>query len=88
MDLPPQATQAHILPGLVHSSLISVGQLCDKGCIVTFTHDQVTVTKNKKGVMHGSRDPKSHHWRVNLTQKSEILETQCKHAHENNNQTY
>jgi hypothetical protein len=69
-DLPPQARQAHILPGLVHNSLISVGQLCDNGCIVTFTHDQVTVTKNKKCVMHGSRDPKSRLWRVNLNQKS------------------
>jgi hypothetical protein len=69
-DLPPQARQAHILPGLVHNSLISVGQLCDNGCIITFTRDQVTVTKNKKCVMHGSRDPRSRLWRVNLTQKS------------------
>jgi hypothetical protein len=28
-DLPHQARQAHILPGLVHDSLISVGQLYD-----------------------------------------------------------
>jgi hypothetical protein len=84
--LPSHARQAHILPGLVHNSLISVGQLCDNGCIVTFTHDQVTVTKNKKSVMHGSRDPKSRLWRVNLTQKSEIHETQCNHTHGNNNQ--
>jgi hypothetical protein len=38
-DLPHQARQAHILPGLVHNSLISVGQLCDNECIVTFTQD-------------------------------------------------
>jgi hypothetical protein len=42
-DLPPQARQAHILPGIVHNSLISVGQLCDNGFSVTFTQDQVTV---------------------------------------------
>jgi hypothetical protein len=36
--------------------------------------------------MHGSRDPKSRLWRVNLKQKSEIHEIQCNHAHENNNQ--
>jgi hypothetical protein len=53
-DLPPQSRQAHILPGLVHNSLISVGQLCDNGCSVTFTQDQVTVSKNKKIVMYGS----------------------------------
>jgi hypothetical protein len=43
-DLPHQARQAHILPELVHNSLISVGQLCDNQCSVTFTHDQVTVS--------------------------------------------
>jgi hypothetical protein len=38
-DLPPQARQAHILQGLVHNSLISVGQLCDNECSVTFTQN-------------------------------------------------
>jgi hypothetical protein len=56
-DLPPQARKAHILPGLVHNSLISVGQLCDNGCSVTFTQEQVTVSKNGKCVMYGSIDP-------------------------------
>jgi hypothetical protein len=46
--LPPQARQAHILPGLVHNSLISEGQLFDNECSVTFTQDQVTVSKNGK----------------------------------------
>jgi hypothetical protein len=53
-DLPPQARKAHILPGLVHNSLISVGQLCDNGCNVTFTQEQATVSKNGKCVMYGS----------------------------------
>jgi hypothetical protein len=44
-DLPPQARKAHILPGLVHNSLISVGQLCDNEYSVTFTQNQVTVSK-------------------------------------------
>jgi hypothetical protein len=85
-DLPPQARQARILPGLVHNSLISVGQLCDSGCSVTFTQDQVTVSKNGKNVMYGSRDPKSSLWRVNLKQKFETKHVQCNHAHDNNNQ--
>jgi hypothetical protein len=61
-DLPPQERQAHILPGLVHNSLISVGQLCDNGYSVTFTQEQVTGSKNGKCVMYGSRDPKSRLW--------------------------
>jgi hypothetical protein len=86
MGLPLQARQAHILPGLVHNSLILVGQLFDNGCSVTFTHSQGTVTKGKKCAMHGSRDPKSRLWRVNLKQKFEKHEVQCNHAHDNNNQ--
>jgi hypothetical protein len=84
--LPPQAIQAHILPGLVHNSLVSVGQLCDNGCSFTFIHDQVTVTKDKKCVMHRSRDPKSRLWRVDLKHKFEKHEVQCNNAHTNNNQ--
>jgi hypothetical protein len=85
-DLPPQARQAHSLPGLVHNSLISVGQLCDSGCSVTFTQDQVTVSKNEKCVMYGSRDPKSRLWRVDLKKRFETNQVQCNHAHDNSNQ--
>jgi hypothetical protein len=85
-DLPHQARQAHILPGIVHNSLISVGQLCDNECSITFTHDQVTVSRNGKDMMYGSRDPKSRLWRVNLKQKMKPESAQCNHAHDNNNQ--
>jgi hypothetical protein len=85
-DLPHQAPQAHILPGLVHNSLISVGQLCDSECSVTFTQDQVMVSRNGKDVMYGSRDPKTRLWRVDLKQKMNTKIAQCNHAHDNNNQ--
>jgi hypothetical protein len=85
-NLPHQARQAHILPGLVHSSLISVGQLCDNKYSVTFTQDQVTVSRNGKDVIHGSRDPKSRLWPVNLKQKKKPEIAQFNHAHDNNNQ--
>jgi hypothetical protein len=85
-DLPPQARQAYILPGLVHNSLILVVQLCDNRCSVTFTQDQVTVSKNEKCVMYRSRDPKSRLWRVDLKKIFETIQVQCNHAHDNNNQ--
>jgi hypothetical protein len=85
-DIPPQARKAHILPGLVHNSLISVGQLCDNRCSVTFTQEQVTVSKNGKCVMHGIRDPRSRLWRVELKQRFETNQVQCNHAHDNSNQ--
>jgi hypothetical protein len=78
-DLPPQERKAHILPGLVHESLISVGQLCDSGCDsrcdsgcdVTLTQEQVTVSRDGKCVIYGSRDPRSRLWRVDLKKKFE-----------------
>jgi hypothetical protein len=85
-DLTPQARQAHIFPGLVHNSLISVGQLCDNGCNVTFTQEQVMVSKNRKCVMYGSRDPRSRLWRVDLKQRFETNQLQYNHAHDNNSQ--
>jgi hypothetical protein len=85
-DLPHQARQAHILPGLVHNSLISVGQLCDNECSVTFAQDHVTVARNGKNAMYGSRDPKSRPWRVDLKQKMTPKISQCNHAHDNNSQ--
>jgi hypothetical protein len=84
-DLPHQAQQAHIFPGLVRNSLISVGQLCDNECSVTFTQDHVTVASNRKNVMYRSRDPKSRLWRVDLKQKMTTKISQCNHAHDKNN---
>jgi hypothetical protein len=63
---PPGARRAHILPGLVHNSLISVGQLCNSRCNVTFTQEKVEVNKNGKYVMSGVRDQKSQLWQVSL----------------------
>ncbi len=34
--LPEEATEAHIVPDLAHTSLISICQLCDNGCTVTY----------------------------------------------------
>jgi hypothetical protein len=85
-DLPQQTRQAHILPGIDHNSLISVGQLCDNECSITFTHDQVSVSRKGKNVMYGSQDPKSNLWRVSLKQKNEPETVQCNHEHDNNNQ--
>jgi hypothetical protein len=46
----------------------------------------VTVARNGKNIMYGSRDPKSRLWRVDLKQKMTPKISQCNHAHDNNNQ--
>jgi hypothetical protein len=42
--------------------------------------------QKRKNVIHGSRDPRSRLWRVNLKQKFETETVQCNHANDNNNQ--
>ena len=41
--LPESATRAHIVPGLAHTSLISIAVLCDAGCKVTYDDDECKV---------------------------------------------
>jgi hypothetical protein len=65
---------------------MSVGQLCDNACSVTFTQEHVTVPKKGKCVMYGYRDPRSRLWRVDLKQRLETKQVQCNHTHENSNQ--
>jgi hypothetical protein len=87
-NLPSQARKAHILPGLVHNSLISVGQQRDSGCDIMFNKEQVTVLKDGKCVIVGSRDPPSRLWRVDLKNKPKsVPQAECNHAHETSNQT-
>jgi hypothetical protein len=84
--LPPQARRAHIFTGLVHKSLISVGQLCDSGCNIIFTRDNVEVNTDEKSVMSGIRDQQSRIWRVDLKEApSSNYTPACNHAHETSN---
>jgi hypothetical protein len=61
-SLPHAAIQAHILPGLAQHSLLSVGQMCDSGCTVTFTATKVTVTNGGSKILTGQRDTESGLW--------------------------
>jgi hypothetical protein len=50
-----------------NQSLLSVGQLCDKGYIVTFKHASVTTCDSKKSqILYGPRDLDTGLWRINL----------------------
>jgi hypothetical protein len=65
-SLPQSARRAHILPGLAQHSLLSVGQMCDSGCSVTFTATHITVTNGSATVLTGTRDKQSNLWSVPL----------------------
>jgi hypothetical protein len=55
-QLPEQAREAHIIPGLTHSSLDSIGKLCDAGCEATFNKTEVQIIKDNKIILTEQRD--------------------------------
>lgn len=65
--LPTAATLAHVFPDLQPHSLLSIGQLCDVGCIATFTANDLTVTHDDLTVLTGNRNPETRLWTVPIT---------------------
>ena len=85
-QLSSKAKHAEIFPKL-HSSLISIGQLCDDECIVTFYKHKVVVSKNKDIIVEVYRDPTNGLWRFPLhnpaqnNKQAKILEPHlCNHS--------
>jgi hypothetical protein len=64
-NLPTAAREAHTIPGLSHSSLISIaGKLCDAGCTAEFNNAKVIVKYNNKHILEGPRDTRTGLWRI------------------------
>jgi hypothetical protein len=62
-ELNAAASKAHVLSGMAHHSLLSVGQLCDKGYIVTFQRDTVTICNSENSkLLSGPRDETTGLW--------------------------
>ena len=73
-DLPFQARQAHIFPGL-KKSLLSIGTLCELGCESTLNKNKVHIKKNKSGRTStmGKRDACTNLYMLILTQKNNLM---------------
>jgi hypothetical protein len=68
-ELNAAASKAHVLPGMTIQSLLSVGQLCDEGYIVTFKQDTVTMCNSGNSkILNGPRDVNTGLWHINLKQ--------------------
>jgi hypothetical protein len=62
-ELNAAASKAHVFPGMVNHSLLSVGQLCDEGYMVTFKNASVTVCNSQKSqILSGPRPSGLGHW--------------------------
>jgi hypothetical protein len=70
-ELNAAASKAHVFPGMANHSLLSVGQLCDEGYIVTFKHASVTICNSQKSqILSGPRDLYTGLWCINLKQNN------------------
>ncbi|MCK7513583.1 MAG: hypothetical protein MZV70_62550 [Desulfobacterales bacterium] len=65
-SLPLSARHVHIVPALQQFSLISMGQLCDAGCLIAFTASTVTVSFNDDIILTGHRTPATLLWHFDL----------------------
>lgn len=65
--LSTEACTAHIFPALGLMTLISIGQLCDHGCVATFDATTVTTTFHGITVFFGQRSHTTQHlWHLVL----------------------
>jgi hypothetical protein len=68
-ELNAAAPNTHFSPGMANHSLLSVGQLCDEGYIVTFKQDTVTICNSESSkLLSGPRDVNTGLWLINLKQ--------------------
>jgi hypothetical protein len=68
-ELNAAASTSHVFPGMANHSLLSVGQLCDEGYIVTFKQASVTICDSEQSqTLSGPRDLNNGLWRINLKQ--------------------
>jgi hypothetical protein len=68
------SSTAHVLPGMANHFLLSVGQLCNKGYIVTFKNASVTICNSQEfQILSGPRDLDTGIWRINLRKDNQQL---------------
>ena len=71
--LSTNATRISLFPRL-HNKLISISQLCDDGCRVTFTKNIMTVSKNSKPVLIGTRSTSGDGlWDIHIPQQPSTI---------------
>ena len=65
--LPTKARVAHIVPGLAHTSLVSISTLCDAGCKVKYNENTCDVYFKNMKVWTGQRKPTTGLWVLPLS---------------------
>jgi hypothetical protein len=77
LDIPKwnaAASRSRVFPGMAHHSLLSVGQLCNEGYIITFRRDTFTICNSDNAkLLSGPRDVTTGLWRINLKQTNKHI---------------
>ena len=73
-DLPFQARQAHLFPGL-KKALLSIGTIYEHGCESTFNNKSVHIKNKQSGrtIMRGKRDARTNLYMFSLTQQNNLM---------------
>ena len=79
--LSDNAKKVHIHKNLNDTALISIGQLCDDGCVATFDKKSLKILKNNTLILQGNRNTNDGLWDIQLPpKKSNIPTTSCINA--------
>jgi hypothetical protein len=74
-ELNAAASVAHVFPGMANHSLLSVGQLCNEGYIVTFRNASVTICDPQEfQILSGAWDLDTGLWRINLRKDNQQMQ--------------
>jgi hypothetical protein len=74
-ELDAAASIANVSPGMANYSLLSVGQLCNEGYIVTFRNASVSICDHRGfQVLSGARDLDTGLWRINLRKDNQQVQ--------------
>ena len=73
-DLPFQARQAHLFPGL-KKAMLSIENFCEHGCEATFYNKPVHIKNKQSGstIMRVTRDERTNFYVLSLTQKNNLI---------------
>ena len=78
-QLPPEACKTYLFNDM-QSSLVSIGQLCDAGCLATFDKDTVSIKKNNALILQGNRDPATGLWTADLSNQPPAASSTASHV--------
>jgi hypothetical protein len=66
-ELSQTVSVAHVYPGMAKQSLLSVGQMCNKGYYITLRIGGVKIyNSTEKAILKGQRDLNTGLWHINL----------------------